>query len=155
MVSFVHHISRYQFQCGHNSCRKDSEVFSSYLLIESVLTPPLVSKINVFNGVQIWSSCWNGKFLSFNFIPGRSGFHTVLWRITILHGKFPLCVSTFFKYARKMFRDKWEKLFRIYSTMVLFHCNYTLSIWNCCHKACNILSCASVTFFPSKTKIKS
>ena len=35
--SSVHHISRYQFQCSIDSCGEDSKVFSSYLLIQTVL----------------------------------------------------------------------------------------------------------------------
>ena len=50
--------------------------------------------------------------------------------------------------------SKWGKRFSIYSNIVLFSCNYTLSISNCCHKVSNIPSCAFVTSFSSETKIK-
>ena len=54
-----------------------------------------------------------------------------------------------------MFTKKWGKHFSIYSTMVLFHCNYNISIYNYCHKVISIPSCAFVIIFSSKTKIKS
>ena len=39
--------------------------------------------------------------------------------------------------------------------MLLFSCNYTLSIYNCCHKVSNVPSSAFVTSFSSETEIKS
>ena len=39
--------------------------------------------------------------------------------------------------------------------MVLFCCNYTFSICNCCHKVSNSPSCAFMTSFSSETEIKS
>ena len=39
--------------------------------------------------------------------------------------------------------------------MILFHCNSTLSICNCCHKVSNIPSCAFVTAFSSEARTKS
>ena len=54
-----------------------------------------------------------------------------------------------------MFTNKRGKLFSIYSTIVLFCCNYTLSICNCCHKVSNSPSCAFMTSFSNETEIKS
>ena len=48
-----------------------------------------------------------------------------------------------------------RKTFQHYSTMVLFCCNYTLSICNCCHKMRDSPSCAFMTPFSSETEIKS
>ena len=110
--SSVHHINRYRFQCSLNSCQKGSKIFSGYLLIQSILTEPLLNNMkDIFDRVQIWTSCWNGKFSSANLIPGRSDFRNVLWRITILWEKFPPWVSTFFKYAGKMFTGTTDENF--------------------------------------------
>ena len=54
-----------------------------------------------------------------------------------------------------MFINKWGKRFSIYSTMVLFCCNYTLSICNCCHKVSNSPSCTFMPSISSETEIKS
>ena len=50
---------------------------------------------------------------------------------------------------------KRGKLLSIYSTMVLFPCNYKLSMSNCYHKVSNIPFGSFLTSFSRKSKIKS
>ena len=83
--SSIHLSKRYRFQCSLDSCGIGSKIFSGYLLIQSILTQPKLDNMkDIFDRVQIETSCCNSKFSSANLIPGRSRFHTVLWRITIL-----------------------------------------------------------------------
>ena len=53
------------------------------------------------------------------------------------------------------YSKKRGKLFSIYSTMVLFLCNYDLSICNCYHKVSIIPFGSFLTSFSSKSKMKS
>ena len=88
--SSVYHINRHQFQRGLDSCGKGSKTFSGYLLIQSTLTQPLLDNMkDVFDRVQLWTSYSSGNFLSVSLIPGRSGFYTVLCKITILQETSP------------------------------------------------------------------
>ena len=63
--SSVHHIIRYQFWYSLDSCRKASKILSGYLSIQSILMQPLLDNMeDVFDRVQIRTSCRNGKFSS-------------------------------------------------------------------------------------------
>lgn len=106
---------------------------------------------DVFCRVQIWTFCLKNKFSSVKLTRGKTGFHTILWKITILQENVHLWVVIFLKYTGKIFKKKRVQRFDNY-TMVLFRCKYSLSICNRHHNVSNILSCSFVASFSSKSK---
>ena len=94
--SFVDQNNRSQFLSTLDYCGKGSKIFSSYQ--SSVLMQPLLGNIkDVSDRVNMWTSCWNSTFSNANPTPCRSGFHTILLRITI---GIALSLNMLAKYSR-------------------------------------------------------
>ena len=61
---------------------------------------------------KIFSIDFRSGFSSNNLIPGRSGFHSVLSKISSLQEKFPPYGSTLFEHAGKIVHEKMRKHFQ-------------------------------------------
>ena len=109
---------------------------------------------DVFYRIHIWNSCWNSRFSSVNLIPGRSDYHTVLWKITILQEKVAFCVSSFLNILEKCLQTN-EKNFQLF----FYHRNSPLQLHSFSMPLMlyysKIPCCSFVTSFYSKTEIKS
>ena len=139
---------------GIDSSVVHSKIFSDYLKIQSILKQPLLDNMkDVFNIIRSELLAGMENFRA------PTSCHAYLVFTLFCEGSpswqksFPLGLALFLNILAKCSKANEEN----FSAFILpWYCSaaITLSMYNCCHKVSNILSCAFMTSFCSQTEIK-